>query len=95
MFTWQSDVSKRGHVVPMFTWQLHIRKGGHVVPMFTWQLHIRKGGHVPIFARQSDVRKRFPEEQTTKYFVEILHLHDYERGLETRAGSNGLQRDVQ
>ena len=58
MFTRQSDVRKRGHVVPMFTRQSDVRKEGHIVPMFTRQLDVRKDGHIfPMFTRQSDVRK--------------------------------------
>ena len=58
MFTRQSEVRKRGHVVPMFTRQSDVRKHGHVVLTFTRQSDVGTLGHVPIFTRQSEVRKR-------------------------------------
>ena len=58
MFTRQSDVRNRCHVVPMSTQQSDVRKRGDV-PMLTQQSDVRKRGHVvPMFTRQSDVRKR-------------------------------------
>ena len=73
MFSWQSDVRKRGHVVIIFTQQSDVRKDGHVVP---------------IFIRQTEIINGFGDsEQKIKsnLFAECLPLYMYAIGFKIRS----------